>query len=36
MDQQQADQIRNNVRDSYSKVAEADNEGDGCGVASSC
>ncbi|VAW66329.1 Arsenite methyltransferase [hydrothermal vent metagenome] len=36
MDQQQADKIRNNVRDSYSKVAKADNEGDSCGVASSC
>ncbi|VAW63871.1 Arsenite methyltransferase [hydrothermal vent metagenome] len=36
MDQQQADKIRNDVRDAYSKVAEADNEGDCCGVASSC
>ena len=36
MDPQQADAIRNNVRDSYSKVAEADTKGDGCGVASSC
>ena len=36
MDHQEADKIRNNVRDSYSKVAEANNEGDCCGVASSC
>jgi len=36
MNNQQADEIRNNVRDSYSKVAEANNEGDCCGVASSC
>lgn len=36
MDHQQADKIRNNVRDSYKKVAEADNQGDCCGVASSC
>ncbi len=36
MDQLEADKIRNQVRDSYSKVAEADNNGDCCGVASSC
>lgn len=36
MDHQQADKIRNNVRESYSKVAEANNDGDGCGVATSC
>lgn len=36
MDHHKADQIRNNVRDSYSKVAEADTSGDCCGVASSC
>jgi len=36
MDHHQADKIRNNVRDTYSKVAEADNGGDCCGVASSC
>ncbi len=36
MDHQQADKIRNNVRDSYSKVAEANNQGDCCGTASSC
>jgi len=31
-----ADNIRNKVRDSYSKVAESSNNGDGCGVESSC
>ena len=36
MDNKQADDVRNNVRDSYSKVAEANNEGDCCGVESSC
>lgn len=36
MNNQQQDDIRNNVRDSYSKVAEADNGSDCCGVASSC
>jgi len=36
MNNQQEDKIRNNVRDAYSKVADADNEGDSCGVASSC
>ena len=32
----QADTVRNNVRNAYSKVAEANNNGYGCGVASSC
>jgi len=36
MNNQQADEIRNQVRDSYSKVAEADTQGDCCGVATSC
>ena len=36
MDQKQADEIRQNVRDSYSQVAEASNNGDGCGTQSSC
>ena len=36
MDNIQADEVRNNVRDSYSKVAESDNDGDCCGVATSC
>ena len=36
MNHQQADEIKNKVRDTYSKVAEADNGGDCCGVASSC
>ncbi len=31
-----ADEIRNQVRDSYAKVAEASNAGEGCGVESSC
>ncbi len=31
-----ADDIRNQVRDSYAKVAEASNQGQGCGVESSC
>lgn len=30
------DQIRQHIRESYSKVAEASNEGDCCGVESSC
>ena len=34
--QKLADEIRQNVRDSYSQVAEASNEGDCCGTASSC
>jgi len=36
MDHHKADKIRNNVRDTYSKVAEANNDGDCCGVANSC
>ncbi len=36
MDNKQADEVRNKVRDSYSKVAEANNEGSSCGVSSSC
>jgi len=32
----QHDEIRNHVRDSYTQVAEANNNGDGCGVESSC
>jgi arsenite methyltransferase len=36
MDQKQADEIRQNVRDSYSQVAEASNSGDCCGTQSSC
>jgi len=36
MSQTQNDDIRNSVRDSYSKVAEASNSGDCCGVESSC
>ncbi len=32
----QHDEIRNHVRDSYAQVAEASNNGDGCGVESSC
>jgi len=36
MNQKQADEIRQNVRASYSEVAEASNEGDCCGVESSC
>ena len=32
----QADEIRNQVRNSYSKVAQASNGGDCCGVESSC
>ena len=31
-----ADEIRNNVRESYAKVAEASNSGSSCGVESSC
>ena len=34
--QKQADEIRQNVRESYSQVAEASNEGDCCGTVSSC
>ena len=36
MDQKQADDIRQNVRDSYSQVAESSNSGDSCGTESSC
>ena len=36
MDQKQADEIRQNVRDSYSQVAEANNSNDACGIESSC
>lgn len=36
MDQKQADDIRQNVRDSYSQVAEASNSGNTCGTESSC
>ncbi len=36
MNQKQADDIRNNVRDSYTKVATANNNGDCCGEANSC
>ncbi|MCF6210423.1 MAG: arsenite methyltransferase [Gammaproteobacteria bacterium] len=36
MDQKTHDDIRQNVRDSYAQVAEASNQGDGCGVESSC
>ena len=36
VNQQQADELRQTVRDAYSKVAEADSSGDCCGEASSC
>ena len=36
MDQKKADEIRQNVRASYSQVAEASNSGDCCGETSSC
>jgi SAM-dependent methyltransferase len=36
MSQKQADDIRQSVRDSYAKVAEANNAGECCGVESSC
>ncbi len=36
MTQKTHDDIRQNVRDSYARVAEASNEGDCCGVESSC
>jgi SAM-dependent methyltransferase len=36
MDHKQADDIRQNVRDSYTQVAEASNNGGCCGVESSC
>jgi len=35
-DQKRADEIRQNVRESYSQVAEASNSGDCCGTESSC
>ena len=35
-EQKQADEIRQNVRDSYAQVAEASNEGDCCGTSVSC
>jgi arsenite methyltransferase len=34
--QKQADEIRQNVRESYAQVAEASNEGGNCGTESSC
>ena len=36
MSQKQADDIRRSVRDSYAKVAEASDVGEGCGVESGC
>lgn len=36
MDQKQADEIRQNVRNSYTQVAEASNDGSSCGTQSSC
>lgn len=36
MSQKQADKIRQGVRESYAKVAEASNNDEGCGVESSC
>jgi SAM-dependent methyltransferase len=36
MSQKQADDIRQSVRDSYAKVAEASNAGECCGVETSC
>lgn len=36
MDQKQADEIRQNVRKSYTEVAEASNDGGSCGESSSC
>lgn len=36
MSEKQADDIRQSVRDSYSKVAEASDAGECCGVATSC
>ena len=36
MDQKQADEIRQSVRESYSQVAEASNQGSCCGTESSC
>lgn len=34
--QKQSDDIRNSVRDSYAKVAEANNNNESCGIESSC
>lgn len=36
MEQKTHDDIRQNVRDNYAEVAEASNQGSGCGVESSC
>ena len=36
MSQQQADEVRQKIRDAYSAVAEANDSGDCCGEASSC
>ncbi len=36
MNQKKADEIRQNVRESYAQVAEASNSGDSCGTQSSC
>ena len=36
MEHKNHDDIRQNVRDNYAKVAEASNQGDCCGVESSC
>ena len=36
LDQKQADEIRQNVRESYAQVAEASNEGASCGEGASC
>lgn len=36
LNQKQADDIRQNVRESYAQVAEASNEGDACGTGASC
>mgnify|MGYP001822185565 FL=1 len=36
MNQKQADEVRQNVRSSYTEVAETNNQGDCCGVETSC
>jgi len=36
VNQKQADEIRQNVRESYAQVAESSNKGDSCGTESSC
>lgn len=36
MNQKENDNLRNSVRDSYAEVAQANNDGDSCGVESSC